>query len=75
MHSFFLKNVRLKQDAIPGRTMKRWFNCNKEGRYEIACSEICGMLHSQMRNWLVVESQEKFDEYMKTLYEKNSPKK
>ena len=75
VHSFFLKNVRLKQHAIPGRTMKRWFNCNKEGRYEIACSEICGMLHSQMRNWLVVESQEKFDEYMKTLYEKNSPKK
>ena len=75
VHSFFLKNVRLKQDAIPGRTMKRWFNCNKEGRYEIACSEICGMLHSQMRNWLVVDSQENFDKYMKTLYEKNSPKK
>jgi len=74
VHSFFLKNIRLKQDAIPGRTLNRWFNCTKEGKYEIACSEICGMMHSGMRNWLVVESQEKFDHYMQDLINKNQPK-
>ncbi len=74
VHSFFLKNVRLKQDAIPGRTLKRWFNCTKEGKYEIVCSEICGVLHSQMRNWLVVDSQENFDNYLNSLYTNNKPK-
>jgi cytochrome c oxidase subunit II len=74
LHSFFVVNSRLKQDCIPGRTNSRWFNITKEGRYDISCAEICGMLHSQMRNFLVVESQEKYDQFLKTLYEKNSVK-
>ena len=68
IHSLFLKNVRLKQDAIPGRTITRWFNATKTGKYEIACAEICGVLHSKMRNYLIVESQEDFDKYLADLY-------
>lgn len=70
LHSFFVVNTRLKQDCIPGRTNSRWFNIIKEGRYDISCAEICGMLHSQMRNFLVVESQEKYEQYLKSIYEK-----
>jgi cytochrome c oxidase subunit II len=70
LHSFFVVNSRLKQDCIPGRTNSRWFNIIKEGRYDISCAEICGMLHSQMRNFLVVESQEKYEQYLKSIYEK-----
>lgn len=74
LHSFFVAELRLKQDNIPGRTIKRWFNATVEGTYDMVCAEICGLLHSQMRNFLVVESQEKFDNYMKSLIEKNSVK-
>ena len=74
LHSFFVAELRLKQDNIPGRTIKRWFNATIEGKYDMACAEICGLLHSQMRNFLVVESQEKFDAYMSALIEKNQPK-
>ena len=70
VHSLFFKNIRLKQDAVPGRTIQRWFNCTTEGTYEVACSEICGVAHAMMRNFLVVESQEKFDAYMESLYNK-----
>ncbi|MEW6467682.1 MAG: hypothetical protein AB1458_02090 [Bacteroidota bacterium] len=70
VHSFFVAELRLKQDAIPGRTIKRWFKATETGKYDMACAEICGVLHSQMRNFLVVESQEQFDAYMNTLYEK-----
>ena len=70
IHSLFLKNIRLKQDAIPGRTITRWFNATKTGKYEIACAEICGLLHSKMRNYLVVESQDDFDKYLSGLYAK-----
>lgn len=73
LHSFFVVNTRLKQDVIPGRMNTRWINITKEGKYDISCAEICGLLHSVMRNFLVVESQEKYDRYIKTLYEKNAP--
>lgn len=72
IHNFFVPEFRLKQDVIPGRTIQRWFNSTKEGTYDIICSQICGILHSQMRNFLVVESQEKYDAYIKNLYEKSS---
>jgi cytochrome c oxidase subunit 2 len=28
IHSFFLPNLRLKQDALPGKTIPMWFECN-----------------------------------------------
>lgn len=71
LHSFFIVNSRLKQDVIPGRTNTRWCNFTKEGKYDISCAEICGSLHSRMRNFVVVESQDKYDQYIKDLYAKN----
>ncbi len=70
LHSFFLPNLRFKYDAIPGRTVVRWFNATKTGKYEINCAEICGVLHSKMRNYLVVDSQEDFEKYLQNLYQK-----
>ncbi len=72
VHSFFVINTRLKQDVIPGRMNTRWFNITKEGRYDISCAEICGVLHSKMRNFLVVESEEKYKQFLSSLYEKNT---
>jgi cytochrome c oxidase subunit 2 len=71
IHSFFLANVRFKQDVLPGRTVVRWFNLTKEGKYDISCTQICGILHSQMRNFVVAESQEKYDHYIDSLYKAN----
>ena len=71
VHSFFVTNLRLKQDAIPGRTIKRWFNAKIEGKYELGCAELCGILHSRMRNFLVVESKEKYDLFTQKLYSGN----
>jgi cytochrome c oxidase subunit 2 len=75
IHSFFVVETRLKQDAIPGRTNTRWLNFTKEGKYILACAEICGLAHSQMRNFIVVESQEKYEHYLAALYSKNAPNK
>lgn len=69
LHSFFLPNLRFKYDAIPGRTVVRWFNATKTGKYEIVCAEICGVLHSRMRNFLVVDTEEDFENYLKKLYQ------
>jgi cytochrome c oxidase subunit 2 len=54
IHSFFLPNLRLKQDCLPGREIQAWFEATKPGRYELPCAELCGFGHSGMRGWLTV---------------------
>jgi cytochrome c oxidase subunit 2 len=49
IHSFFLPNFRVKQDALPGMTTETWFIPQKAGDYEIACAEHCGLGHYRMR--------------------------
>lgn len=71
LHSVFIPAFRFKYDAIPGRTITRWFQPIREGKYDISCAEICGVLHSKMRNFIVVESEEKFNEYLKKIYSDN----
>ena len=58
IHSFFVPVFRLKQDAIPGRTISGWFKATKTGTYDILCAEICGMGHGIMGGRIVIESPE-----------------
>jgi cytochrome c oxidase subunit II len=63
IHSFYLPNVRLKADVIPGRLGKLWFDTTKTGTFDIACAEMCGTHHYLMRGKLTVLSQEDFDRW------------
>jgi len=49
IHSFFLPNFRVKQDAMPGMTIEIWFIPKETGDFEIACAEHCGLGHYRMR--------------------------
>ena len=60
IHSFFLPNLRLKQDAVPGRTILVWFEATKPGKYELPCAELCGFGHSGMKGWLYVHTPEEY---------------
>ena len=60
IHSFFLPNLRLKQDAVPGRTILVWFEATKPGKYELPCAELCGFGHSGMRGWIYVHTPEDY---------------
>jgi cytochrome c oxidase subunit 2 len=48
IHSFFVPAFRIKQDALPGRYTKTWFEATKPGTYHLLCAEYCGTEHSQM---------------------------
>lgn len=48
LHSFSIPAMRLKQDAVPGRVIRGWFDANAPGTYEIQCAEICGIGHGLM---------------------------
>jgi len=62
IHSFFIPNMRFKQDAVPGRQITNWFEGTKPGKYELPCAELCGFGHSGMKGWLYVMTP---DEYKK----------
>jgi cytochrome c oxidase subunit 2 len=68
IHSFFVPNMRLKQDAVPGRTIEVWFEVTEPGQYEIPCAELCGFGHSGMKGNLTVQSQEDYDKWLKDTY-------
>jgi cytochrome c oxidase subunit 2 len=65
IHSFFVPNLRLKQDAVPGRTIHGWFEVTREGSFQIACAELCGFGHGNMLGFLHAESPSKFEAWMK----------
>lgn len=52
IHSFFVPQFRMKQDAVPGREIPQWFQVTKAGKYELPCAELCGFGHSGMRGWI-----------------------
>jgi cytochrome c oxidase subunit II len=64
IHSFFLPNLRFKQDTVPGREINAWFQANKPGKYEIPCAELCGFGHSGMKGWLYVLGPEEYQKWL-----------
>lgn len=71
IHSFFIPNLRFKQDVVPGRIIIGWFEATKPGKYEMPCAELCGFGHSGMKGWLYVHTPE---DYKKWAEEKLAPK-
>ena len=54
IHGFFLPDFRLKQDIVPGQYTNLYLQPDKEGTYDIFCTQYCGVGHSTMRGKLVV---------------------
>ena len=65
LHSFFLPNLRIKQDAVPGHVIPMWFRVKETGTFDLVCAELCGWGHATMRAAAVVESQQDFDAWAK----------
>jgi cytochrome c oxidase subunit II len=65
IHSFFVPQFRVKQDAVPGLTIPIHFTATKPGEYEVACAELCGMQHHKMRARLQVLSESEFQNWLK----------
>jgi cytochrome c oxidase subunit 2 len=64
LHSLWVPELRLKQDAVPGRTIRGWFKATREGSYEFMCAEICGIGHTMMKAMLHVESPEAYRQWI-----------
>jgi cytochrome c oxidase subunit 2 len=78
LHSFWLPNVRLKQDLLPGQTITQWFEVKDDrdaetgeylytGDYEVVCAELCGIGHTRMKGELLVRTQAEVDAWFKQM--------
>lgn len=65
IHNFFVRELRLKQDIVPGMEIPLHFEADQIGTYEVPCSELCGLGHFQMRTTMQVMSQADFDAWIK----------
>lgn len=66
IHSFFVPDFRIKQDAVPGRYTTTWFEANAPGVYEILCTEYCGTEHSLMRGQVVALAPDDYERWLRS---------
>lgn len=64
-HSFFVRELRFKQDTVPGMTIRLHFTANRTGEYEVVCAELCGLGHHRMRTVLRVLPEEEFQNWLR----------
>ncbi len=63
LHSFSVPVFRLKQDIVPGRTIRGWFKPTMTGGFDIQCTEICGIGHGFMPARILVHTPEEFQNW------------
>lgn len=64
LHSFFLPELRVKQDAVPGQEIRVWFEAIQPGEYTLGCAELCGIGHTTMNGTLTVHTQADYDAWV-----------
>lgn len=60
IHSFFAPDFRVKQDAVPGKSVTIGFTATRPGEYPLFCTQYCGTKHSQMTGRIVVMTREAY---------------
>ena len=65
IHNFYVRELRLQQDAVPGMTIPIHFTANKIGQYEVVCTQLCGLGHYRMRTFLNVVSAPYYEAFLK----------
>jgi len=64
IHAFWVPQLRLKQDTVPGSSTHLDFYPTKVGEYPVVCAELCGSYHGGMRTTMIVESAEDYQKWL-----------
>jgi cytochrome c oxidase subunit 2 len=65
IHSFWVPEFRMKQDAVPGIVTTTTITPTKVGEYDVICTELCGLGHAVMRARAIVLSKADYAEWAK----------
>ncbi len=66
IHSLWIPEFRLKQDAIPGRQSELRFVPQVVGEYSVVCAELCGSYHGGMKTRVIVQTPEDFQAWLQS---------
>jgi cytochrome c oxidase subunit II len=64
VHNFFVRELRLQQDSVPGMVIPIHFMANRIGQYEIVCTQLCGLGHNTMHSFLQVVSESDYESFL-----------
>jgi len=64
IHSWWVPDFAVKQDAVPGFINTAWTNVPKPGIYRGACTELCGLKHAFMPVVVRAVEQEEYEAWI-----------
>jgi cytochrome c oxidase subunit II len=65
-HSFYVRELRMQEDFVPGLNIPLHFTATQVGKYEIVCTQLCGLGHYNMKAYLEVMSEADYEQWLKT---------
>jgi cytochrome c oxidase subunit 2 len=71
IHAWWVPDLAVKRDAIPGFVNEIWFQANEPGTYRGQCAELCGRDHGFMPVVVVVKTREDFAAWLEAEQLKN----
>ena len=64
-HAFYIPDLRIQQDFLPGLTIPLHFTATQVGKHEVVCTQLCGLGHYNMKAYVDVVSPDAFDKWLK----------
>jgi cytochrome c oxidase subunit 2 len=65
IHNLFVRELRLQQDAVPGMVIPIHFTADRVGKYDIVCTQLCGLGHQKMHAVLEVMSETNYENFLR----------
>jgi cytochrome c oxidase subunit II len=63
-HAFYVPDLRIQQDFVPGLDIPLHFTATKVVKKEIVCTQLCGLGHYNMRAYMEVMPQDSFQQWL-----------
>jgi cytochrome c oxidase subunit 2 len=64
IHSFWVPQLTVKTDLIPGHTNTTWVQASRPGTYRGQCAEYCGLQHAKMAIFVIADPPDAFDRWV-----------
>ncbi len=64
IHSFWVPQLNVKQDQVPGMDNRIWLEADEPGRYRGQCAEFCGLQHARMVFYVEARPPAQFDQWL-----------
>jgi cytochrome c oxidase subunit II len=75
VHSWWVPELGIKRDAIPGFIHESWARISKPGTYRGQCTELCGIYHGFMPIVVQAVTESEFDTWVKEQQQLNAAPK